>query len=122
MATHQPLEIANASAAHSSWTSRRASRGGPDARYAIPKAGRTTNACKLLVRKANPSSTAHRTSREVLAVSRADQNAQAAATSKKVKKASGLLRRNIAVATGVSAKASDAMIAATSPCQRRTRR
>src|SRR5664280_1286707 len=121
MATHHPLEITSAKAAQLSWTSRRASRGLAHNRYTSPNAGSTINASSVLVRKAKPTREAQSTSRLVFAVSRADHNAHAAATRRKVNNASGLLSRNISVAIGVTARATAPKIAAPSPTQRRIR-
>ena len=59
-------------------------------------------------------------SHRVRPVSRDRSSAQAAATSRKVSSASGLLNRNISTATGVSAATRAAIRPATGPATRRT--
>src|SRR2546429_5307062 len=83
-------------------------------------AGRTTYAARYLVRKARPTTAAESSSHLVLPVSRERNSAQAAATTRKVSRASGLLYRNISTATGVSAVTSAAIRAAAGPAARLT--
>ncbi len=72
------------------------------------------------MRKPKPTSTPVSTIHRVLAVSTARTVAYAAATSRNTSSASGLLNRNISVATGVSASTAPASRPAAGPYQRRT--
>jgi hypothetical protein len=73
-----------------------------------------------LVRKPKPTADPASTSQPVLAFSIARVVAYAPATSSSTSSASGLLKRNMSTATGVSAKTAPASSPATGPDQRRT--
>jgi hypothetical protein len=73
-----------------------------------------------LVRKPRPTSAPTSVIHRVLAVSTARTVPYAAATSRSTSRASGLLNRNIRVATGVTASTAPAISPATGPYQRRT--
>ncbi len=83
-------------------------------------AGSTRNACNILVRNPNPTSTPTSTSQRVRPASTARSSAYAAPTSSSVSSASGLLNRNISTATGVSASTAPASSPAAVPAVRRT--
>ena len=121
-ATHQPADNNSAAPPANSCKTRARSRGRPAHRYTPANTGSTMNACSILVSNASPSSTPHSTSPRVRPVSIADHSAQADASSNNVSKASGLLYRNMTTATGVTASASAARWAATSPAHLRTSR
>ena len=99
---------------------RRPSFGGPARRYTSPKPGSTRNACSSLARNANPTSTPASTSQRVFPPSSARVIAYAAPTSRRTSSESGLLKRNISAATGVSAATGPATSAAPGENQRLT--
>ncbi|RAO50565.1 hypothetical protein PSN01_04503 [Micromonospora saelicesensis] len=72
------------------------------------------------MRKPKPTSTPTSTIHRVLAVSSARTVAYAPATSSRTSSASGLLNRNISVATGVTARTAPAIRPAAGPYQRFT--
>src|SRR5579864_7682363 len=120
MATHHPADTNNANPAPSSCSSRFRSAGCPAHRYTPANTGSTMNACSILVSNAKPNNAPHSTNDRVRPVSMADHNAHAEPSSSNVKSASGLLYRNMITATGVSASASAARWATTSPAHLRT--
>lgn len=79
-----------------------------------------TKACRVLVRKAKPTATPAQTSHLVRAPSRARSTQWTVMVISRVSSASGLLKRNISAATGVSAKTAPLSSPATGPNQRRT--
>lgn len=119
-ATHQPPDTAAASPASSSCPSLRRSRVGAQTAYSRASGGRMTNACRVLVRKPRPIAAPAATSHPVRAPSRARSTQYTVMVSSRVSSASGLLKRNISAATGVSAKAAPLSRAAPAPNWRRT--
>ena len=97
-----------------------ASETGAAIRYASPKAGSTRNACNILARKPNPTATPAKASQRGLAFSSARTTQYAPATSISTRSASGLLKRNISAATGVSASTAPARRPTAGPDVRRT--
>src|SRR5580693_2934419 len=65
IATHQPAPSTTDKPSTTTCHTRRRNRAGPAHRYAIPNAGSTRNACAILVRNPNPSSTPASTSQRV---------------------------------------------------------
>src|SRR5919197_1834652 len=120
IATHQPAEATRASPAATSCSSRRRGGVGAASRYTSANAGTTSSACSILARNAKPTKAAASSGQRVLARSSARTVAQAPATSSSTSSASGLLKRNISVATGVRASTAPASSPAAGPDQRRT--
>ena len=88
---------------------RASSRVGAASRYTPAKTGTTRNAWSILVRKPRPTSAPTSAIHRVPAVSTARTVAYAPATSSSTSSASGLLNRNISVATGVVARTAPAI-------------
>ena len=120
MAMYQPADTTIARPASSSCTMRLPSLGGPKSRYASANAGTTSRACSIFARKPKPTNTPAQTSHFVRPDSIARVVAQAPATISSTSSASGLLKRNISTATGVSADTAPAIRPAAGPYQRRT--
>ncbi len=119
-ATHQPPATTIARVPYSSWSQRRPQPVGAVNRYTRAKAGSTRNACRVLVRNARPNITPTNTSQRVEAVSVARTVPYAASVSSSTSSASGLLKRNISAATGVSASAAPATRPPSAENRRRT--
>src|SRR5690348_4958461 len=117
---YQPADTTMAAAATSSLLIRVQMPTGAATRNAKARPGTIRNACSIFVRNANPTTTPTKAIQRVLAVSMARTMQYAAATSSSTSSASGLLNRNISVATGVSASAAPAIRPATGPLVRRT--
>ena len=120
IAIHQPAATINDPTSAHSCTIRLPIFGGPASRYASPMPGATRKTCSSLARKPAPSSAPHSTSQRVRPSSSARVIAHAAATMQSVSSASGLLKRNMSAATGVSASTSPASRPATAPNHRFT--
>src|SRR6201997_4177110 len=120
IATHQPAPATTDKPSTTTCHTRRRNRAGPAHRYAIPNAGSTRNACAILVRNPNPSSTPAKTSHRVRSrsIARCMQYAEVVISS--TSSASGLLNRNISAAAGVSAGPAPATRPAPGPNHRRT--
>ena len=112
MATHQPDETARATVASAICHRRRHQETGAARKYTPARTGRITNACSDLVRNAPPTRTAAATSQPILPRSSERTVAYTAPTRSSVNSASGLLKRNMRAATGVSAMAAPASSAA----------
>ncbi len=119
-ATHQPPATTIASPASSNCPSRLRSPVGAQTAYRRASGGRMTKACRVLVRKAKPTATPAQTSHWVRAPSRARSTQYTVTVSSRVSSASGLLKRNINAATGVSAKTAPLSSPAPGPNWRRT--
>ena len=121
---NQPAETTIAARAASSCSNRVRSRVGPATRYTDPSAGTTSSACPIFVRKPIPISAPHSTSHHVDALAEAESiartTAYADATSVSTSRASGLSKRNISTAAGVSANAAPASSPAPGPAHRLT--
>jgi len=86
----------------------------------MANAGTTSSACSIFVRNPNPTSAPASASQRADATSSARVVAYAPATSSSTSSASGLSKRNISTATGVSANAAPATSPAAGPAQRFT--
>src|SRR5205823_736118 len=120
IAIHQPAEASSAAAAIASCATRRPTFGGPATKYTTPNTGTTSNACSSFVKKPKPTHEKANTSHQVDPRSSARVTPYAPATSSSTSNASGLLKRNISVAIGVSAITAPASNAAGAPNQRFT--
>ncbi|CAM5444673.1 hypothetical protein SRIMM317S_02719 [Streptomyces rimosus subsp. rimosus] len=120
IATHQPPDTTIASPPSSSWTMRRRSAVGAQTAYTTASGGRISHACNVLVRKAKPKQTPASSSHFVRASSSARSTQYTAHTMSRQSSASGLLKRNISAATGVSASSAPANSPAPAPNRRRT--
>ena len=120
IATHHPDAATITAVATTSWVIRRRSDTGAAIRYTRPNAGTTRNACSILVRKAKPTRVAASTSHLVLPASIARTVAYVAMVSRSTSSASGLSKRNMSAATGVSATVAPAIRAAAGGNHRRT--
>ncbi|SKY41955.1 Uncharacterised protein [Mycobacteroides abscessus subsp. abscessus] len=81
----------------------------------IASPGTISITCSCLVRKPNPTNTPTRIIHRSRPVSTAFRHAQTAATINRMSSASGLLKRNIIAATGVSANVAPARMPAQWP-------
>ncbi len=88
--------------------------------YIAANAGTTRSACRLLVRKPTPTKAAPSINHGADALSTARVVAHAPRTSSSTSNASGLLKRNIKAATGVSASTVPASSPEAGPNHRRT--
>src|SRR5690242_16327165 len=89
-------------------------------RYVSARPGTTSITWSCLVKKPKPISAPHKTSHRVRPSVTARISAQTAATISKTRSASGLLYRNISVATGVTARSAPAINPAPGPKWRLT--
>ncbi len=119
-ATHQPPESTIASPPSSSWPSRRRIATGAQHAYTAASAGRISHACSVLVRNPSPKQSPASTSHFVRPSASARRTAAMAHTMSRHNSASGLLKRNISAATGVSASTPPASSPAAAPNRRRT--
>ena len=120
IATHHPEATSSAAAPASSCQIRLPSLGFPQIRYARARPGSTRNAWSILARYPRPRSAPARAIHRVRPDSIARVVAYAASVISSTSIASGLSKRNISVATGVTAMTAPAMIPAAGPNQRRT--
>ena len=86
----------------------------------MPSAGTTSSTCSVLVRKPNPTKTPASAIQRTEPLSIAWRVAHAASAMRRVRRASGLLKRNMRTATGVSASAAPARRPAAAPKRRFT--
>src|SRR6476661_8353218 len=118
---YQPADATHAPTAATDRSSRVRSGAAAHSRYAKPKLGNTRTACSILARKPKPTAAPAPTIHHRLAFcSHARCTQYAPATNNSTSSASGLLKRNINAATGVSAKTVPANSAAEGPLARRT--
>ncbi len=122
MAIHQPAATSMAAHAAVSCQMRFHHDTGAAIRYTSPNAGSTSSACNILARNPKPTIENADRSHHVLPRSSARIMAYAPTTSRSTSAASGLLKRNINAATGVSASAVPASRADPAENQRRTAR
>ena len=120
IATHQPALTIIAIPPASSCTTRRRMVTGAATRYTSANPGTTRNACIIFARKANPISVPTPTIQRVEPPSSARTRQYADATSRQTSSASGLLKRNIKAATGVTASTAPARSPAPEPNHRFT--
>src|SRR4051812_21501875 len=116
--THHNADTTNVSVATTSCSTRRPNCGGPNSRYTRPNAGSTSSACNSLARNPEPTIANANTSQRVLPASSARVMPYAPSVSNSTRNASGLLKRNMSTATGVSA----VIAAARSPAPGRNQR
>ena len=86
----------------------------------MARAGMIRNACSILVRNPKPTSVPASTNHFVCAFSKPRTRAYMEPVRSRARRASGLLKRNIMAATGVSARTTPARSAAWAVNQRRT--
>ena len=122
IAIHQPAPATIETAITMPWRRRRTREPGAATRYANAKPGIARNAWSSLARNAKPRARPTSTTQRVLPSSMARVNQYAPSTRQSTNSASGLLNRNIRVATGVVANTAPASNPAGAPNQRRTAR